>query len=219
MESSIDDIEMNECTEIRSQENVSTKIVWSNLHIYVKIPGSGLFKKEKPFVKRIINDCTGSVKKGTLLALMGARFVPFFHVQLNVLVESIRFRFQWRRKEYSDGCSGLSKHRWVTHPIERGWCVEKIVWFIQFVTSWDSRQGRYSCWWAAGWSIHASQKRFRPSGRSIQRSSDCPRAHHVHGTAFGMPLAAVAIYVLVSFSCRPAWGWTEESIEQREPAW
>lgn len=67
----VDNIELKENVDPESGARGS-KLVWRNLNVYAKIAGKGFFKRERPTLKRIINNCNGSVESGTLLALMGS---------------------------------------------------------------------------------------------------------------------------------------------------
>lgn len=67
----VDNVELKESVEPESG-NRGSKLVWRNLNVYAKIAGKGFFKRERPTLKRIINNCNGSVRSGTLLALMGS---------------------------------------------------------------------------------------------------------------------------------------------------
>lgn len=65
-------IELSECDDELSQKRGS-KIVWRNLCVYAKLSKPGwIFGRTKTTTKRIVNNCTGQVNPGTLLAVMGA---------------------------------------------------------------------------------------------------------------------------------------------------
>ena len=69
--------EYNEITE--SDDTKSTKtcsggatVIWRNVNVYTKEKKNG---RGKTNLKRIINDSTGFIQPGTLMAVMGSRFV------------------------------------------------------------------------------------------------------------------------------------------------
>lgn len=76
MKNFVDNIELQQTSINVNNEQISeqlgSKIIWRNLNVYAKIPSNGFFKRNKPVLKRIINNCNGIVESGTLLALMGS---------------------------------------------------------------------------------------------------------------------------------------------------
>ena len=74
---------MSEYTEITEINDIhSTKpcsggatLIWRNVNVYTKDKKNGRGKKN---LKRIINNSTGMIQPGTLMAVMGSRFVPHF---------------------------------------------------------------------------------------------------------------------------------------------
>lgn len=66
---------MDENTEIHKTQNETTnggaKLVWRNVNVFVKDKR----RRGNDNLKQIISNSTGSIEPGTLMAVMGARYV------------------------------------------------------------------------------------------------------------------------------------------------
>lgn len=73
MHSSSSNIELS---DNRTPKNRGAKIVWRNVSVYTTATGSvnSIGSRKKP-AKKLINNSNGCVEPGTLLAVMGARYV------------------------------------------------------------------------------------------------------------------------------------------------
>lgn len=67
---------MNEQVDlIDSQIKRRANLVWRNVNVYARIKKRG---RDSNQLKRIINNATGLIQPGTLMAVMGSRFYCFF---------------------------------------------------------------------------------------------------------------------------------------------
>lgn len=73
--------EYTEITEMNDIQSTSTAgscngatLIWRNVNVYTKDKKNGRGKKN---LKRIINNSTGFIQPGTLMAVMGSRFDRF----------------------------------------------------------------------------------------------------------------------------------------------
>lgn len=72
-----DSFELAECNSLRataSNNNHGAKLIWRNVSVFAKTDVNKFLRK-KTQRKRIINNATGCVKPGVLLAVMGARYI------------------------------------------------------------------------------------------------------------------------------------------------
>lgn len=81
--------EHTEITEMNEVQSISpcrgATLIWQNLNVYTKDKKNGRGKK---YLKRIINNSTGFIQPGTLMAVMGSRFDRFFvNLMMNVNIE------------------------------------------------------------------------------------------------------------------------------------
>lgn len=65
-----------ELNEIESNDQIrGATVVWRNVNVYTKDKANGTVKTR---LKRIINNATGFIQTGTLMAVMGSRFLLDF---------------------------------------------------------------------------------------------------------------------------------------------
>lgn len=60
---------------IDSQINRRASLVWRNVNVYTRVKKRG---RDSNQLKRIINNATGIIQPGTLMAVMGSRFFFYF---------------------------------------------------------------------------------------------------------------------------------------------
>lgn len=154
-----DSFELADCNSSRaksSNNNHGTKLIWRNVSVFAKTDVN-TFLRKKTQRKRIINNSTGCVKPGVLLAVMGARYSQMW-CEFSKRVWSIFvWILQWRWQKYVDVSIG------------------------------PSQSGRYHCqrWYtrerSTSRTIYASIERFCASGRSVQWGVNGFGAHNIHG--------------------------------------
>lgn len=107
---------MNGYTELdempRNTPNRGATVVWRNVNVYAKDKKSG---RGRAYSKQIINNSTGFIQPGTLMAVMGSRlakyaschfwFIPIFFFCFCI--------FQWSWQKYTYVGISLSKHGFV----------------------------------------------------------------------------------------------------------
>lgn len=107
--------ELNDCnnpTASSSNNNRGAKLIWRNVFVFAKADANASkFMRGKKQTKRIINNSTGYVKPGVLLAVMGARYMQHcISLTMNyvILIWSDFMEncsccdFQWCRQKYAD---------------------------------------------------------------------------------------------------------------------
>lgn len=72
--------ENTEITELNDIQSTNSScrgatLIWRNVNVYTKDKKNGRGKK---YLKRIINNSSGFIQPGTLMAVMGSRFDRFF---------------------------------------------------------------------------------------------------------------------------------------------
>lgn len=112
--------ELTDCnnpTASSSNNDHGAKLIWRNVSVFAKAdPNANKFMRRKKKTKRIINNSTGCVKPGVLLAVMGARYQQIFRfIYKNTCDfnlkrfhrELLMCEFQWGGQKYADVDIGI----------------------------------------------------------------------------------------------------------------
>lgn len=66
-----------------SNNNYGAKVIWRNVSVFAKADANATkFMRRKKQTKKIINNSTGCVKPGVLLAVMGARYLSIDSISI-----------------------------------------------------------------------------------------------------------------------------------------